>query len=667
MDSQGGTPNRLIREKSPYLRQHAHNPVDWYPWGDEAFERAKAEDKPVFLSIGYSTCHWCHVMARECFEDEEVAAALNRGFVSVKVDREERPDVDAHYMEVCQLMTGSGGWPLSVFLEPDGRAFFAGTYFPKYDRPGMTGFLTLLERVGKLWKDDRARIGEWAGRVGSAAERGPGKPAPVDDMLPERVFEALERSFDGRCGGFSGAPKFPSAQNLLFLLRYFSAAGNEKALWMCERTLSAMRRGGISDQIGFGFSRYSTDERWLIPHFEKMLSDNALLCTAYAECWQATGRPEYRRTAEELLTYLTGRMRAENGGFYTAEDADSEGEEGKYYTFTPAELREVLGPDAEEFCGYFGIAEEGNFEGRSVPNLLSGEIPEGRREFAERCRRKVLAYRDRRVPPFLDDKVLPSLNGLAVGALSAAGRAFGEERYLAAARETASFVLRNMTAPDGSLWSVWRDGPKEAPAFAEDYAFLILGLTSLYEAVREPEWLEAALKLEKIFSDRFEDRENGGFYSSEAGAERAPARRKEIWDSGRPSANAVHAYNLIRLSRLSGDGALEERAVRTLEAFSRELSRAPAACPSAASAVLYLRGGGTDVTLTAADEEDLLPMARVLETGYRPFLTVRVNPEGPDAPAGRGGPQARVCTGRACLPPVSSAGELERLLDSKRT
>ena len=660
MRSEESIPNRLADEKSPYLLQHARNPVDWYPWGDEAFGRAKAEDKPVFLSIGYSTCHWCHVMAHECFEDEEVAAALNRDFVCIKVDREERPDVDAHYMEVCQLMTGSGGWPLSVFLEPDGRAFFAGTYFPKYDRPGMTGFLTLLERIRKLWNSDRARIGELAGRIGSAAERAPEKPAPVDAALPDRVFEALERSFDGRYGGFSDAPKFPCAQNLLFLLRYFSAAGNEKALWMCEQTLSAMRCGGIFDQIGFGFSRYSTDARWLIPHFEKMLSDNALLCMAYTECWQATGKAEYRRTAEEILTYLTGRMRAENGGFYTAEDADSEGEEGKYYAFTPGEIGNVLGPDAEEFCGYFGIAKEGNFGGRSVPNLLSGEVPEGRREFAERCRRKVLEYRNRRIPPFLDDKLLPSLNGLAVGALSAAGRAFGEEKYLAAARQTADFLLRNVGAPDGSLWSVWRDGPKRTPAFAEDYAFVIQGLTALYEATQEPEWLEAALRLERIFSDRFEDRENGGFYSSEEGAERSPARRKEIFDSAQPSANAAHACTLIRLSRLSGDGALEARAVRTLEAFSRELSRAPAACPSTASAVLYLGAGGTDVTLTAAETGELPPMVRVLNAGYRPFLTVRTNPGGAD----RGRPAAQICTGHACLRPVFSAEELERTLES---
>ena len=450
--------NRLIYEKSPYLLQHAHNPVDWYPWGDEAFEKAKRENKPVFLSIGYSTCHWCHVMERECFEDEEVARTMNRAFVSVKVDREERPDVDDYYMELCQRMTGSGGWPLSVFLDPDGKAFFAGTYFPKQDRPGMAGFLTLLGRIEFLWKSSRKQIAGLTEQIGRRTAPRCQRPAPVDDSLPERTFRALEQSFEKTYGGFSAAPKFPSPQNLLFLLRYHSVTGNAKALDMCERTLDGMRRGGIYDQIGFGFCRYSTDRLWLIPHFEKMLSDNALLCLAYTEGWQATGKEAYRRTAEEILSYLTGRMQSENGGFYTAEDADSEGVEGKYYTFTPSELRPVLGPGTEEFCSLFGIAENGNFNGKSIPNLLSGKIPKERRAFAESCRRRVLAYREKRPAPFLDDKILPSRTGLAIAALSFAARAFGEEKYLAAARRAAKFVLSSMIRQDGSLCAVYQIG-----------------------------------------------------------------------------------------------------------------------------------------------------------------------------------------------------------------
>jgi uncharacterized protein YyaL (SSP411 family) len=658
------TPNRLIREKSPYLLQHAQNPVDWYPWGDEAFEKAAREDKPVFLSIGYSTCHWCHVMERECFEDEEAAAALNRGFVSIKVDREERPDVDDYYMEICERMTGSGGWPLSVFLDPEGRAFFAGTYFPKLDRPGMIGFLTLLRKVEDLWKTDRARIAGFAESIQRETKPRAQAPEPVDGRLPERVFHALEQSFDEKFGGFSAAPKFPVPQDLLFLLRWYAASGDRKALRMCETTLTRMRRGGICDQIGFGFCRYSTDERWLIPHFEKMLSDNALLSIAYTECWQATGKYEYRRAAEEILSYLTGRMQADNGGFYTAEDADSEGEEGRYYTFTPEELRPVLGPDAGEFCRLFGISERGNFEGKSVPNLLSGGISEERRAFADSCRSRVLKYRDRRVPPFLDDKILASRTGMAVAALSAAARAFGEQKYLAGARRAADFVLKNMIREDGSLAAVYRDGPSSAPGFADDYAFFLWGLLELYEACREPVWLDCALRLEDVFAERFRDREHGGVFLSGTGTVRSPVRRKEIADSSLPSANAVHAYQLIRLSRLAGKPKLEELAVRTLEAFPLEFSRMPAACPTAASAALYLHGGGEDVTLTAGEKTDLNPMIAVLQNGYRPFLTFRVNPG--NFCTEKGKPKAYVCTGRTCFPPTGDPAVLRRLLNGKK-
>ena len=666
MPTQKTHTNKLIHEKSPYLLQHAHNPVDWYPWCDEAFAKAKAEDKPVFLSIGYSTCHWCHVMERECFEDEEVAAALNRGFVSVKVDREERPDVDGYYMEVCQRMTGTGGWPLSVFLNPDGGAFFAGTYFPKYDRPGLAGFLTLLEKVNALWKTDRAQIADFAERVRRETVPRPQTPAPADGLLPERVFHALQQSFDEKNGGFSGAPKFPSPQNLLFLLRWYAASGEKKALQMCETTLTRMRRGGICDQVGFGFCRYSTDGQWLIPHFEKMLSDNALLCIAYTECWQATGKEEYRRAAEEILSYLTGRMQAENGGFYTAEDADSEGEEGKYYTFTPEELRSVLGPDAEEFCRLYGITEKGNFEGKSIPNLLAGEIPEDRREFADSCRRRVLEYRDHRIPPFLDDKILVSRTGLSIAALSLAARAFGEEKYLKQARCAADFIMKNMVREDGSLVSVYRDGPSDGPGFADDYVFLLWGLIELYEAGQAKEWLQFALRLEQVFAERFEDRENGGFFLSESRAVRSPARSKEITDSSLPSANAVQAWQLLRLSRLADKPELEKRAFRTLEAFPMEFSRIPAACPTAACAVLYLKNGGTDVTLTAAEEKDLEPMIAALQAGYHPFLTVRVNPEEFAARRGKGKPLAYVCAGNTCFAPTDDPAALLSLLKTKK-
>jgi uncharacterized protein YyaL (SSP411 family) len=605
-------------------------------------------------------------MAHECFEDEEVARALNRGFVSIKVDREERPDVDGYYMEVCQRLTGSGGWPLSVFLDPEGGAFFAGTYFPKQDRPGMTGFLTLLGEVDALWKTDRARITDFSDHVRRETAPRAQLPAPVDGEFPTRVFHALEQNFDAEFGGFSGAPKFPVPQNLLFLLRFSAAFGDQKALRMCETTLARMRRGGICDQIGFGFCRYSTDGKWLIPHFEKMLTDNALLAIVYTECWQATGKREYRRAAEEILSYLQGRMQAKNGGFYTAEDADSENKEGKYYTFTPDELRPVLGSDSEEFCRLFGITNSGNFEGKSVPNLLHGNIPEERREFADSCRRRVLQYRNLRVPPFLDDKILVSRTGLAIAALSVAARAFGEEKYLTGARKAADFVLKNMIKADGSLCSVYRGSPADLPGFADDYVFFLWGLIELYEAGLETVWLDSALRLEEVFTERFEDRKSGGFFLAESRAVRSPARSKEISDSALPSANAMHACQLIRLSRIAEKPELEKRAVRILEAFPLELSQIPAACPTAACAALYLRQGGTDVGLTAARTADFDPMLAVLHEGYRPFLTVRVNPDAPGTGQGRGTPSAHVCTGHMCFSPVENPEALRRLINGKK-
>ncbi|HEX9062716.1 MAG TPA: thioredoxin domain-containing protein, partial [Clostridia bacterium] len=421
--------NKLIAEKSPYLLQHAHNPVDWYPWGDEAFERAKREDKPIFLSIGYSTCHWCHVMERESFEDTEVAHLLNQNFVPIKVDREERPDVDNIYMTACQALTGSGGWPLTVFMSPDGKPFFTGTYFPKNDHARRPGLITILEKVSKSWKENKETLLSSGNRIvqelfaDTQDEKWDISPDPIHD-----AFLFLTRSFDRKYGGFGSAPKFPTPHNLLFLLRYWYNTKNARALEIVETTLESMYKGGIYDHIGHGFSRYSTDNKWLVPHFEKMLYDNALLAIAYTECYHATKKDFYKTIAKEISDYVLRDMTSPDGGFYSAEDADSEGIEGLFYVWTPDEIKEVLGEERGEiFCRNYDITFIGNFEGKSIPNLIKSVIPQGDSKTIEECKKQLFLAREKRVHPFKDDKILTSWNGLMIAAMSSAGRIFKDE------------------------------------------------------------------------------------------------------------------------------------------------------------------------------------------------------------------------------------------------
>ncbi len=644
--------NKLIDEKSPYLLQHAHNPVDWFPWGDEAFQKAKTENKPIFLSIGYSTCHWCHVMAHESFEDEETAEVLNRDFVCIKVDREERPDVDAYAMEACLAMTGSGGWPLSIFMDWQKNIFFAGTYFPKGDAMGMPGLLTLLERVRVLWRSDRESLQKQSEELLKSMRVRETKAAPVDYSVPEQVFRSLEHAFDPEFGGFSGAPKFPSPQNLLFLLRYYAVSGDKKALELCTATLKAMRRGGIYDQIGFGFCRYSTDRRWLVPHFEKMLEDNALLCLVYAEAFQCTEEPLFERTVRELFTFLTETFQSEEGGFTSALDADSEGEEGRFYIFSPEEVRSVLGENAKEFCNWFGIREPGNFKGKSIANFIGSEVPEGRREDAERWREELLRYRSKRVPPSLDDKQVTARNSLAIAALAFAGRVLADAQMMEAARRAADFVRNRMTREDGRLLRTFRKEPSNVPGFAEDYAYFIWGLIELYQSCLRPEYLDAALRINRAFREDFYDEERGGYFSSSRRGEQMPVSRKEIADGSAPCANAVQVWNLIRLARLSEETELEEQAVQTLESFLPEISRFPAACPTAASAILYRKNGGTDVSLSRGCPDTLRPMLDVLRMVYRPFLTLRRSKTETAVT------EADVCTSRVCFPAALSPEQL---------
>jgi uncharacterized protein YyaL (SSP411 family) len=590
-----GAMNHLQQEKSPYLLQHAANPVDWYPWGEEAFSRAKTEDKPVFLSVGYSTCHWCHVMAHESFEDEETASLLNEAFVCVKVDREERPDIDGIYMRVCQMMTGSGGWPLTVIMTPDRRPFFAATYIPKESRWGRTGLVELIPKLGRLWRTERERIEEAAARTVSllqptGSERG---ETPGAETLAD-AFVELRGQFDEEFGGFGAAPKFPMPHQLLFLLRYAERTGEAEPIRIAGKTLRAMRRGGIFDQLGYGFHRYSTDRQWLVPHFEKMLYDQALCALACTEAFHLGGEAEHAQTAREVLEYVLRDLRAPEGGFYAAEDADSEGEEGRFYLWGTDEIRRILGPEEARFAAeVLGIEEEGNFidpmtGSRTALNILhlasekagvaegkgnSGEENAGR---IEEVRLRLLSARAERVRPRRDEKILTDWNGLMVAALARTGCVLDEPLYLDAARAAAGFIRTQMRTPDGRLLHRWCGGEPAMAGNLDDYAFAIWGLIELYEAGFAVDDLRMALELQRGLTDRFRDPEGGFFFTPDDGEELL-TRLKESHDGAVPSGNAVTLMNLIRLGRMTGDPSLEEEAAKLSRAFAESIRRIPSA------------------------------------------------------------------------------------------
>ena len=619
-------PNRLIHEKSPYLLQHAHNPVDWFPWGEEAFERAYQEDKPVFLSIGYSTCHWCHVMERESFEDSEVADYLNAHFVSIKVDREERPDVDAVYMQVCQTLTGSGGWPMTVFLAPDKKAFFAGTYFPKNARYGMNGLMEILSSVTKLWKTDRARLLNQAGEIARRLRRGEkraGEMLTVSDF--NGAFETFLQSFDSRYGGFGRAPKFPTPHNLMFLMRYTYHEGREDALNMAVATLRSMARGGIFDHIGGGFSRYSTDAKWLVPHFEKMLYDNALLVIACLEAYQLTGDEFLRRAAEKTLLYVRREMTDVLGGFYSAQDADSEGEEGKYYVFTPEELKAVLGEeDGAYVSAYFGVTEAGNFEGASIPNLLQNDGFDKPDTRIEALLPKLYDYRLGRTKLFKDTKVLTAWNALMTAAYATAYRILGTEDYRASAERAAAFLRGRLTRPDGRLYVRYRDGDAAGTGYLDDYAYTAWAYLSLYEATFDAEYLRLAANTAEMLCRLFEDTENGGFYLYAEDAEALMLRPKETYDGALPSGNAVAAWVLIRLSRLTAESIWEERAARQLSFLAPSVKEYPVGhCFGLMSAMASFYPS-REVVAAVPGEEDIARLRQALAGVFLPDVSVLV-------------------------------------------
>lgn len=662
--------NQLIHEKSPYLLQHARNPVNWMPWGERAFQAAQERDLPVFLSIGYSSCHWCHVMERECFEDEEVAALLNEHFISIKVDREERPDVDHLYMQACTAMTGQGGWPLSIFITPNRLPFFAGTYFPKHDRYGIPGFMTVLGRIVSLWHGDRHRLldaGQTTLRYIGEEMSPPAEDTEVD--YADEAYAQFDRTFDAVYGGFGSAPKFPTAYNLLFLLRYAIAQEEPRALQMMKKTLTAMGRGGMHDFIAGGFCRYATDRQWIVPHFEKMFYANALLAIAYAE-GAVYLDPDYAWTARRTLDYCLREMRGEHGGFFTAQDADSEGVEGKFYVWTPAQVRAVLGDsDGQRFCDLFSITEKGNFEGKSIPHCVDKALSREDWEFAHRCFPRLLTERNKREQPFLDDKVLASSNGFMIAALSLCGRLLRTPSYIARAEEAARFILTNLTA-EGRLLSRWREGHAAHPATSDDYAYLIWGLIELYQATFAPRWLSEALSWTESMLGLFWDDEKGGLYLSGSDVSDLPLRLKNIHDGAVPSGNAVAAMNLIRLSRLTGHTVYEEKAQSILTACAGEMGTYPMGCAGLVMAQTHLRQGGIDVVI--ANGAGLTPMIEAAWQ-FNPFAVVSVVGEGYEqtaelapATAGKtpvnGRATAYVCTRAGCQAPVIDPQELRDML-----
>ena len=633
--------NRLIKEKSPYLLQHAYNPVDWYPWGDEAFEKAAKEDKPIFLSVGYSTCHWCHVMERESFENPEVAEIMNKVFVSIKVDREERPDIDQIYMTVCQLMIGSGGWPLTIIMTPDRKPFFAGTYIPKETMPGRVGIIDLSAKLDELWKTKRDKLLESIPAIEAALSKATANN-PGDDFdqaILDKTFSQLSGSFDNAYAGFGNSRKFPTPHNLLFLLRYWKRTGDEKALNMVERTLSAIRSGGIYDHVGLGFHRYSTDTNWLLPHFEKMLYDQALLVIAYSEAYLATGKAEYRETAEEILAYILRDMTSPNGGFYSAEDADSEGEEGKFYIWTEKEIREVLDNDgANLIADVFNIKSESNFSdeatgqktGENIFHLTNtleviakqkGISKEELTEKIQSYREKLFTHREKRIHPLKDDKILVDWNGLMIAALAISARAFDNHQYLEAARKAADFIHGTMKKPDGRLFHRYREGHVALDAHLNDYAFLIWGLTELYESSLDADNLQWALDLSAIMVEHFWDDKGGGFFLTDKDGEALLVRTKEIYDSALPSGNSVAALTLLRLARLTGRTELENKGAATLRAFSKTVQPVPMGHTYFMMAADFAIGPTKEVVIAGDPiQADTKLMISALNSGYFPDM-----------------------------------------------
>lgn len=686
--------NRLINEKSPYLLQHAYNPVDWYPWGEEAFKKAEEENKPVFLSIGYSTCHWCHVMEHESFEDPVVANLMNKVFVSIKVDREERPDIDHIYMTVCQMMTGHGGWPLSIVMTPDKRPFFSGTYFPKENLYGRIGFVELIKNIDRAWKNQKDDIEQTADQI-----TGYLKQASINDEgtdIPPIVlgdtYEYYSQRFDEKHGGFGTSPKFPSPHNLIFLLHYYKRNNESKALEMVKKTLVEMRKGGIFDHIGYGFHRYSTDQRWLLPHFEKMLYDQALLTHAYVEAYQVTKNESFRRTAEQILEYILRDMTSLEGGFFSAEDADSEGEEGKFYVWTKDEVKSILGEkNGELFCKIFNFTDDGNYEeestharnGTNIPHLTrsieeivkdSGTDPAELINKLNKARLTLFANREKRIHPQKDDKILTDWNGLMISAFAKAGRVLNDKRFISAAENAVGFINDKLKRNDGLLIHRYRDGEAKLTATIDDYAFNIWGLLELYESTFETKYLSQAIDLHEKAMKHYWDWVNGGFFFTPDFGESLLVRTKEIYDSAIPSGSSVMMNNLIKLGRLTSNQEYEKTADLLSKSFSENVKKNPQAFTFFLCGYDFAKGPSFEIILSGKTIDDVQSFIESLRENFIPNKVVLVVTEKnlnelkvlapfiSNYNFDFGKPQAYVCKNFACELPVASADEMLKML-----
>lgn len=672
-------PNRLIHEKSPYLLQHAYNPVDWLPWSQEAFAKAQAEDKPIFLSIGYSTCHWCHVMERESFEDEEVANVLNDSYIALKVDREERPDLDHLYMTFCQALTGQGGWPLTIIMTPERKPFFAGTYFPKESRAGLAGLVDVLIKIADLWKKEREKLLRSGEELTAFVlkESLEFRVGELSSRVIDEAYQDLESFYDSVYGGFGQAPKFPTPHQLTFLLRYYMVKGEKKALEMVEKTLEQMYKGGIFDHFGFGFSRYSTDQQWLVPHFEKMLYDNALLAIAYLEAYQVTGKGLYREVAEKIFIYVLREMTSPEGAFYSAEDADSEGVEGKFYLWTPTQINEVLGEGkGSKFCHIYDLTGEGNFAGSNIPNLLNSnynDLEKIEQELKEE-RTKLYEAREKRVPPFKDDKVLTAWNGLMIAALARGGRVLDNSLYLSAAEKAVDFLTGNLMREDGRLLARYRKGEAAYLAYLDDYAFLVWTFLELYESTYKPAYLQKALAMNKKMLDLFWDEEQKCLYLTGKDSEKVLVRPREIYDGAIPAGNSVAALNLLKLASLTGDYKLADKAEQLFYSCGKEVEADPRGYTYFLQAYLYSQASVSTIVIVEGEKsKDTSAMLPLLQKSFLPhtvslYLSAETKgittfiPFLANYQALAGKTTAYFCQNKRCQAPIQDEAEFKKAL-----
>ncbi len=692
-----GKPNRLVKELSPYLLQHANNPVDWYPWGPKAFAKALAEDKPIFMSIGYATCHWCHVMEHESFEDAEVAKLMNETYICIKVDREERPDIDNVYMQVCQMITGSGGWPMTIIMTPDKKPFFAGTYIPKTNRYGRMGMIDLTQKIKGLWSDIQKRqsLLENADKIVKSLQRPSGSSTTVElgESTFKYAYNGLKRSFDHNTGGFGSAPKFPTPHNLGFLLRYWYRHQDQDALNMVETTLKAMRAGGIYDHIGYGFHRYSTDYKWLVPHFEKMLYDQALIAQLYLSTYQVTGKEEYAQTAKEIFDYVIREMTDPAGGFYCAQDADSEGVEGKYYVWTHEQLKAILDKNELEIIStVFNVTADGNFtlegEGKdNKTNILHLQKPKNElakelkltpgqlEQQLQAARKKLLTARFKRIHPLKDDKILTDWNGLMIGAMAQGGRILNEPRYTIAAQKATDFIISKMINDKDKLLHRYRKGQAAITATLDDYAFMVYGLLELYETVFDVKYLQAAINLNNSMIDNFWDTKDGGLFQTANDAEKLLVRYKDIYDGAIPSGNSIAMLNMLRLGRITVNTELEDKAQKLANHFARRVQMRPTGYTQLLMAIDFAVGPSFEIVVAGnPNTTGTKNMLNSINSKFIPNKIVLLRPDGNSPGITKLAPfteqqksinkkaTAYICQNYNCQQPTTEIKQLEKLL-----